>query len=694
MAFSPDGQSLLTSASDERLLAWDLSSLKYRLVLDAESSVSHLRFGAENSLWFTGVGGELFTTDWTEAAPRATAVGRRFFLTRAFTLSAKGDHLYTVRGRGLGEDGQLIDSYSLDGDEAETHDFEPGGRSEQVNVSPGGKLLVISSIIKVDDPTDKKRRLAQYRYDIVQGKDGKSVTKLIGDVHLYSAFDATPAAWYTPDGTRLLYHRSPTRWAIWDFARQADVAHFDAPADAITVAYEPKAGVVAAAMPDRRVLLWRAQDGQPLAVLTGAEGVGEKYSRLSRLAISPDGRLVSGTVKDKVLLWSLPESLKLTPAADVKASPTPPDTQPADSAPAPAAPDRGPFASPDNAPLPADKDDPNSTVRYRPAKGFRLKGDKLSVLSFTPDGKGVLASPDIGDTMQIDIATGARVEVKRGGGGTLRLLPLPQNSYLTLTFSYQEPVGVIDADGNLTKLEGSEGLTAYCHYPQAKLLLTGHRGGKVMVWSEDGKTLVKSFTLASRSPEPRRGLPTILSLALSPDGTRIAVGATDELSKDEEEPPRTLYAAWDMKTEKKLAEVLGGWSSSSDVTRGLFVAAVGFADDGKTLIYRQNDKHFTALPLEGPVQVHTFGQINQGMSLAAVSPDGSIVAAVATREERFEATAGISLWDTRTGKRFATLEGIDNDAKLARLSFSPDGRQLTASSGKHVLIWQVPATPR
>jgi WD40 repeat protein len=178
---------------------------------------------------------------------------------------------------------------------------------------------------------------------------------------------------------------------------------------------------------------------------------------------------------------------------------------------------------------------------------------------------------------------------------------------------------------------------------------------------------IRRFAVADRGPVKS-------DLAFSPDGKRLF--AADGYAT----------RAWDTGTGRKLP--------------CLFRSArlLALAPAGRSMIAvaeRPEDRSGAAVPgaakapafalwevSTGKERLHFDGIPRESLNCFIFSPDGRVVAGGGCGGTR------VFLWDTRTGKRLAVLEGHDN--WIMDLAFAPDGKALaSASYDTTVLIWDV-----
>jgi WD40 repeat protein len=141
---------------------------------------------------------------------------------------------------------------------------------------------------------------------------------------------------------------------------------------------------------------------------------------------------------------------------------------------------------------------------------------------------------------------------------------------------------------------------------------------------------------------------------------------------------------WDLESGEVIASATGGPCE--------FVPAVGFANNGRTLLYRQNAREVIAWDLKGPRRMRMTA-LPFPVRLACFSPDGSYIATLAAQDELLGRRPAVRVSEVATGKLLWDLTGIAVDATVRCLCFSPDGKTVAANSGKVTLLWSLPTSP-
>lgn len=243
-------------------------------------------------------------------------------------------------------------------------------------------------------------------------------------------------------------------------------------------------------------------------------------------------------------------------------------------------------------------------------------------------------------------------------------------------------------------------ITSFTFSPDCRYVLTGYDGGVTRLWRlrEQGSIKTAEVVCVCKGPDS-----LVYSTAFSPDGTHILTGSTDRTAR-----------LWDLRGNE--LRVFGETDGHQDEVR---VAA--FSPDGRHILTGSRDKTAILWDLEGE-KLATFIGPEEGIIAAAFSPDGSRiltgsmdgtaclwdVKGTSIKEIKlhegeiglitFSPDAGhilavprggkiACLWDLYGDKRWL-LKGHDD--RITCATFSKDGHYiLTAADDRTIRMWDI-----
>lgn len=445
-----------------------------------------------------------------------------------------------------------------------------------------------------------------------------------------------------------------------------------------SVAYHPKREMVAAGIDDGEVILWNADNSQPLLRCKG------HVKRVRAVAFNPDGDLLaSGSMDHTIRLW---------------------DTM------------------------------GGSCINI-------LKGhtDRIRSLCFHPKSP-LIASGSIDQTVRLwDIITGDCIKVLRGHTGSVMSVAFSHDDCTLVSGSSDQTIRIWDINtGQCSKiLQEHQGEVWSVAFNSDKgIVISGSPDKTIRSWNAKTGDCLKvlqnhsnwvlsvalnpnGHTLASGSSDQTIRLWDVVtgkctktlqghnnlvwSVNFSSDGSKLVSGSEDQTVR-----------LWDVNTGQCL-KTLQGYSNpiralafspidhvlasgSGDQTLKLWdirtgkclktlhghkgvVRAVAFSPDGSILASGSEDRTIRLWSVQSGRCLKTLSKHNNWILAIAFSPDGTLVSASSDQT--------LCFWDIITGQCLKTLH---EDTELIRsIGFSPDGDMLAVGTGgtQTVRLWNV-----
>jgi WD40 repeat protein len=211
-------------------------------------------------------------------------------------------------------------------------------------------------------------------------------------------------------------------------------------------------------------------------------------------------------------------------------------------------------------------------------------------------------------------------------------------------------VGHITLRGNVRGNAGR--LLSVAFSPDGSRLAAGGGDGSVRVWDvASGQEVLTLHGVASRAKLP---------VAFSPDGARLAAAGEG------------WVRVWDLASGQEEARTLSGQADRFH--------SLAFSPDGSRLATAAGEGWVRVWDLASGQEVLTLsGQADRFQSVA-FSPDGSRLAAAGT-------DGVVRVWDLATGQEARTLRG--HTGTVRSVAFSPDGARLASSYGEAVRVWDL-----
>jgi len=583
VAFSPDGQRIVTGSWDLTAKVWEAASGRELLTLKGHSAgICSAAFSPDGQrivtgsddftakVWDAGSGQELLTLRGHLDTFRSVAFspdGQRILTgsddnTAKVWEAASGKELLTLKGHSnsvfsvaFSPDGQRIVTGSYDqtakvweaasGKELRTLKGH-GGKVLSVAFSPDGHWIVTGS----GDKTAK----------VWEAASGKELLTLKGHS------DTIWSVAFSPDGQRILTGSDDNTAKVWEAASGRELVTLKGHGSVIrAVAFSPDGQWIVTGSWDQTAKVWEAASGLS-ADRTGGNRLTLKghSGQIRSVAFSPDGqRIVTGSYDKTAKVWeaaSGKELLTLKGHSDRVFSVA---------------------FSPDGERIVTGSDDKTAKV-WEAASGrelLTLKGHSSWIYSvaFSPDGQRIVTGSDDKTAKVWETASGKELRTLKGHGDKVFSVAFSPDGQRIVTGSADNTAKVWDAarGRELFTLKGhSYSVDSVAFSPDGQQIVTGAGGdGTARVWeAASGRELL---TLKLNTG--------VSSVAFSPDGQRIVTGSSDGTTK-----------LWETASGRELLTLKGHTAA---------IRSVAFSPDGQQIVTGSDDKTAKVWEAAQPEQV-------------------------------------------------------------------------------------------
>ena len=489
---------------------------------------------------------------------------------------------------------------------------------------------------------------------------------------------------FSADGARVVSGSYDKTVKLWDAATGAQLRTFEGHADRVTsVAFSPDGTKVLSGSEDKTLKLWDAATGSLLRTFEGhANGVNS-------VAFSPDGaRVLSGGWDGKLKLWD---------AATGALQRTFEGQEPISSV----------AFSPDGALLLSGSRGWWTTKLWDAATGAQLRTfeghtDDVTSVAFSPDGTKVLSGSEDKTLKLWDAATGSLLRTFEGHANGVNSVAFSPDGASVLSGGRDKKLKLWDAATGalLRTFEGHiNGINSVAFSPDGARVLSGGGGmdlrlkrlskrlgvsdDTVKLWATSTGQLLRTFE--GHASE-------VLSVAFSPDGTRVVTGDLDQTAKVWDATTGALLHNFEGDGNAKddfdvngsrvllVSKTLKQWDITTGTLLrtfkrppGLFRPLVFSPDGAQVLSQGEKEGSFQLWDLASGALLQTFKGHENAVTSVSFSPDGKRV--VSGSEDKM-----MKLWDTSTGQLLRNFEGHADTVNS--VAFSPNGTRVLSGSGK------------
>jgi eukaryotic-like serine/threonine-protein kinase len=574
VAFSPDGQRIVTGSLDQTAKVWEAASGKELLTLKGHgASVSSVAFSPDGQrivtgsydqtakVWEAASGRELLTLIGHLAGVRSAAFspdGQRI-VTGGRDRTAKvweavtGKVLHTLEGHSdpitsvaFSPDSQRIATASQYGP-AKVWDAESGKEIPRL-ITHGQGTWLMSVAFSPDG-----QRIVTGGWDntakVWDAASGKELLTLKGHT------DGVSSVAFSPDGQRIITGSYDSTAKVWEAASTNELLTLKGHSDQITsVAFSPDSQRIVTGSRDGTAKVWEAVNSKE--VLT----IKAHTDRIYSVAFSPDSqRIVTGSFDQTAKVWDAANGKVLLNLTNHSAGVT------------------SVAFSQDGQRIITGSDDKTAKV-WEAATGKELlpplTGHDNSVRSvaFAPDGQRIVTGSDDRMAKVWDAASGNCLHTLTGHIGATWSVAFSPDGQRIVTgggypfrifqnYDYTAKVWDAASGKELLTLKGhTDGVSSVAFSPDGQRIVTASGDNTAKVW--DAASGKERLTLKGHRS-------WVLSVAFSPDGQRIVTGGLDRTAK-----------IWEADSGKELLALKG---------HGAAVLSVAFSPDGQRIATVSDD---------------------------------------------------------------------------------------------------------
>jgi WD40 repeat protein/serine/threonine protein kinase len=624
VAYSPDGQRIVTGSFDRTAKVWDAVSGRELLTLKGHGD-------GITSVAYSPDGQRVVTGGYDETAKVWEAATGRELLT------LRGHRAY-VNSVAFSTDGQRIATGS--GDETvkvwdtasglELLTLKMGGMGACVAFSPDGQRIATGSWF---GPTTNRHSPAKV-WDATTGRELLTLQEDSGDIGSVT---------FSPDGQRIMTGGGDRTAKVWDAATGRELLTLKGHADMIwSLAISRDGQRIVTGSRDGTAKVWEAASGRELLTLKGHGGW------VHSVAFSPDGeRIVTGSTDGTARVW---DSLSAITAEETGGNRFTLRGHGGDVS--------SVKFSLDGQRIVTGSFDKTAKV-WEVASGRELsKVEGVRSVALSPDGQRIVTRSRDGTAKVWEAASGRELLTLKGHGGWVHSVAFSPDGERIVTGSRDKTAKLWEAASGreLLTLKGHAGLVWFVAFsPDNRRVVTGSADKTAKVWeTASGREL---FTLTK-----------VESVDISPDGQRIATTSwSDQTVK-----------SWSDQTVKIREAASGG--EMFTLTNVGFLA---FSPDGQRIVtmnwdnFHSTTKVWDATSGRGLVTLKG----HRGYLYAvAFSPDGQRIATAS-------ADYSAKLWDAGSGRELLTLKGHSAEVFCVAFS-PDGQRLVTGSADETAKVWE------
>ena len=522
VAFSPDGKTIVSGSGDDTLKLWDvISGREIRSFSGHSNNISSVAFSPDGKTIISGSRDETLKL-WDVKSGREI---------RSFS-----GHSRSVTSVAFSPDGNTIVSGSDDNtlklwdvkSGREIRSFSGHSRSvTSVAFSPDGNTIVSGS----DDNTLKL-------WDVTSGREIRS----------FSGHSlAVSSVAFSPDGNTIVSGSKDKTLKLWDVTTGREIRSFSGhPVLVHSVAFSPDGNTIISGSGGKALKLWDVTSGREIRSFSGHS------DWVLSTAISPDGKTIVSCSRKTLKLWDVARGRLIRSisghSSDISSVAFSPDGKTIVSG----------FL--------------NKTLKLwdvtsgREIRSFSGHSNWVASVAFSPDGKTILSGSGDKTLKLWDFKSGREIRTFSGYSYTVSSVAFSPDGKTIASGSGLDPLKLWDVKSGreIRSISGhSNNISSVAFSPDGKTILSGSWDKTQKLWDVASGREIRRFSGHSR---------TVWSVAFSPDGKTIVSGSGGKALK-----------LWDVTSGREIRN----FSGHTDL-----VTSVAFSPNGKTIVSSSRDNTF------------------------------------------------------------------------------------------------------